>query len=273
MNNNSETHFTTGDFADICNVSKHTLFHYDDIGIFSPEIKDENGYRYYSISQLEVFDVISILKELDMPLKEIKAYLDKRSPQKLIELLERQEALIRNKIIYLKKIARLVQHKKNVTKKACEIDTDSISIMSMPTEYLIRTKATEGNLKSIALCVSKHIQFCEKHDIYSPNAIGGMLSMEDVQNRLDSKYSYFYSLVKTEPKNIPAFKKISGNYITAYHKGSYFTSGNTYGKVIDYALHNNLALSDFFYEDVLLDDLSVKGYDNYVLKISIMVKD
>ena len=33
---------TTGEFAKICNVKKHTLFHYDDIGLLKPDYYDEN---------------------------------------------------------------------------------------------------------------------------------------------------------------------------------------------------------------------------------------
>ena len=46
---------TTGEFAKICNVKKHTLFHYDDIGLLKPDYYDENGYRFYSYSQLNLF--------------------------------------------------------------------------------------------------------------------------------------------------------------------------------------------------------------------------
>ena len=35
---------TTGEFAKICNVKKHTLFHYDDIGLLKPDYYDKNGY-------------------------------------------------------------------------------------------------------------------------------------------------------------------------------------------------------------------------------------
>lgn len=48
-------HLTTGEFAKICNVKKHTLFHYDDIGLLKPDYYDENGYRFYSYSQLNLF--------------------------------------------------------------------------------------------------------------------------------------------------------------------------------------------------------------------------
>lgn len=77
-------YLTTGEFARLCGVSKHTLFHYDELGVFSPAVKAENGYRYYSMAQIDVFFVISTLKELDIPLREIKAYLDRRSPEELV---------------------------------------------------------------------------------------------------------------------------------------------------------------------------------------------
>ena len=68
----TEMRFTTGAFAALCGVTKHTLFHYDEIGIFSPAIRGENGYRYYAPVQVEVFQVISVLKEMGMPLADIK---------------------------------------------------------------------------------------------------------------------------------------------------------------------------------------------------------
>ena len=69
----NDMRFTTGEFAALCGVTKHTLFHYDEIGIFSPAIRGENGYRYYAPAQIEVFQVIAVLKELGKPLAEIRA--------------------------------------------------------------------------------------------------------------------------------------------------------------------------------------------------------
>lgn len=40
-------YMTTGEFAAAKGVSKDTLFHYDDIGLFCPEKVSENGYRLY----------------------------------------------------------------------------------------------------------------------------------------------------------------------------------------------------------------------------------
>jgi DNA-binding transcriptional MerR regulator len=52
-----------GEFSNICKVSTKTLRYYAEIGlIFSEEINSENGYRYYSIDQLETMLLINRLK-------------------------------------------------------------------------------------------------------------------------------------------------------------------------------------------------------------------
>ncbi|MBK5484907.1 MerR family transcriptional regulator [Peribacillus sp. TH16] len=97
VDGNSGKYFTTGEFAKLCNVKKQTLIHYDEIGLFSPDIKNEKGYRYYSYQQFEVFSVITLLKEVKMPLKEIKWFLTNRSPIELINLFKEKSIELEKK--------------------------------------------------------------------------------------------------------------------------------------------------------------------------------
>ena len=92
---------TTGEFARLAGTTKHTLFHYDKIGLLSPEWKLPNQYRYYSVSQLEIFDVICILKEIGMSLEEIKSYLDNRTPELFLELLKKETSAIELSLIHI----------------------------------------------------------------------------------------------------------------------------------------------------------------------------
>ena len=41
---------TTGELAKIMGITKETLFHYDEIGLFRPAIVLPNRYRYYEIT-------------------------------------------------------------------------------------------------------------------------------------------------------------------------------------------------------------------------------
>ena len=62
---------TTAQFAKLHGVNKRTLHYYDDIGLFSPRAKGENGYRFYDAAQSLDFEYIRMLKELNMSSDEI----------------------------------------------------------------------------------------------------------------------------------------------------------------------------------------------------------
>ena len=50
MLENRKKQFTIGQFAALHQINKKTLMWYDEIGLFRPAIKKENGYRYYRIA-------------------------------------------------------------------------------------------------------------------------------------------------------------------------------------------------------------------------------
>ncbi|WP_302823163.1 MerR family transcriptional regulator [uncultured Anaerotruncus sp.] len=125
-------YLTTGEFARLCGVSKHTLFHYDELGVFSPAVKAENGYRYYSMAQIDVFFVISTLKKLDIPLREIKAYLDRRSPEELVRLLQGEARLLDEKIRRLRRMKELIRRRRNSLKARSHPDRRAPASVHFP---------------------------------------------------------------------------------------------------------------------------------------------
>ena len=101
----------TGDFAKLCGTNKRTLIHYDEIGIFHPAYTDEKGYRYYSESQFDIFFTITWLRELGMPLKEIGAFLDHRTPDLLKDLLLEQQKEVLREEERLRRIRQVITTK------------------------------------------------------------------------------------------------------------------------------------------------------------------
>lgn len=91
-----------GEFSKICEVSTKTLRYYDEIGLIHPDqINPENGYRYYSISQLKKMLYINRLKSYHFSLEEIKEILDEEadpSEEKLRFALHRKRRDIQEKI-------------------------------------------------------------------------------------------------------------------------------------------------------------------------------
>ena len=115
-------YFTAGEFAAIHGMSKQTLLFYDKIGLIKPAYVDENNrYRYYSAKQMEVLDTISMLKEVGMPLAEIREYMDDRSVEGAILLLEKENEKLTEKIKKQRRINRRIKAKIAQLKEAAEI--------------------------------------------------------------------------------------------------------------------------------------------------------
>ena len=89
---------TTAQFAKLHGVNKRTLHYYDDIGLFSPRAKGENGYRFYDAAQSLDFEYIRMLKELNMSIDEIAAYCKAPTPARFLEIASAKEEEIGRQI-------------------------------------------------------------------------------------------------------------------------------------------------------------------------------
>lgn len=88
-------------------ISRQTLIHYDKIGLFRPEIVQENGYRGYSLRQIPFLREICYLRELDIPLEEIREHFAGRTPESAIAFLEHHARRIREE---QKRLETIRQH-------------------------------------------------------------------------------------------------------------------------------------------------------------------
>ncbi|MBP3568270.1 MAG: MerR family transcriptional regulator [Lachnospiraceae bacterium] len=67
---------TVHEVSQLAGISVRTLHHYDAIGLLSPTETTEAGYRLYDDDALARLQCILLFKELEFPLKDIKAILD-----------------------------------------------------------------------------------------------------------------------------------------------------------------------------------------------------
>lgn len=80
---------TIGQFARFNNISEQTLRYYDQINLLQPdEANEKTGYRYYKITQCATLDIITHMKSLGIPLKDIKTYLETNDIKWLMDTLD-----------------------------------------------------------------------------------------------------------------------------------------------------------------------------------------
>lgn len=273
MNESLQNTFSTGEFAALCGVTKHTLFHYDKIGIFSPEIKRENGYRYYTTAQYDTFLVISILRELGMPLQQIKEYLGRRSPEEFLQLIEEETRLIDQKIDQLRKNKHLMHQRAAYAREALAHPPGEITLRREPEEFLVTTGELDlpsEDDKGVVLAFSELIQSCEQLGVDAFYTVGGMVDPVQIRAGKCGEYSHYYVRLCEPSNNAAVIQKPAGVYLTAYHQGYYGSTLPTYQRLLTFGAQKGLSLIGPFYEDVLLDELALKDSDEYVLKISIL---
>jgi DNA-binding transcriptional MerR regulator len=69
----STAKLSIGDFSRMTYLSVKALRHYHDVGVLTPaEIDPDNGYRFYTPSQVGLAQMIRRLRDLGMPLEEVR---------------------------------------------------------------------------------------------------------------------------------------------------------------------------------------------------------
>ena len=72
---------SVGRFATMTHLSVKTLRHYHQVGLLEPaEIDPYTGYRYYTLDQLPTAQLIRRLRDLRMPVADVRAVLAASSP-------------------------------------------------------------------------------------------------------------------------------------------------------------------------------------------------
>src|SRR4051812_23025093 len=91
------TKLSIGDFSRMTYLSVKALRHYHDVGVLEPaEIDPSTGYRFYLPSQVGVAQMIRRLRELGLPLDDVRTILQAPDPDSrdaaLVAHLKRMEA-------------------------------------------------------------------------------------------------------------------------------------------------------------------------------------
>lgn len=212
-----------------------------------------------------------MLKELNVPLKEMKAYLDERTPEQLLYLSKQKIEEANQKIIKLNRIKHLLEETIICTNKGLHANCEEITIEEQEEQYLIRSKLlNEENTKDYIKWMLEYNYFESKTVSQDTSFVGTMLSRENIMNGNYANNSYFF--VKTSDISHSNAQKPKGLYAVAYHHGRYETIGKTYNKLMQYCDEGHLHIGAFSYEESLLDNIAMKDENDYITQIAVAVE-
>ncbi len=255
--------FTIGQFAQMHGINKKTLMWYDETDVFKPALIKENGYRYYSYSQSPTLETILLLRELDVPLDKVKNFMNKTTPQKLMNLFDEQLIAIDEDISRLKAIRKSLTYRKKELSTLVDLDLSQINIIEEEADQFAMIRITkdtswEKQLKMITEKTKKY-KVHNLHDV----SYGYMISTENLyRNEFDNYYAIFIK-VPGLPLEEDTYTKPKGTYLRAYCQGDYDKLILRYQELLVYAKQNHIKLTGYSFE---------KGINELVTGVSDMSK-
>ena len=267
-----------GEFSKICQVSTKTLRYYAEIGLILPnEINYENGYRYYSIEQLETMLFIKRLKVYNFSLEEIKIILQSEEfkDEKLyLSLIEKRKEIdkqvhelnmileeLNNDILNLKQGKSIMSYMENFDVKLVEIPTMNILYirkMVQQHEFPLEYANCFGELL-------KHIEDNKLTMTYPPMVL--FHSDEYSPFGLDTEFAI---PIKERVKGTRDFNP--GLCLKTVLNGSYSDLPSVYAKQLEYAEKEGYIGKDALFEVYVNDPTQVESENNLITEIYYPVK-
>ena len=265
--NKESLRLTTAQFAKLHNVNKRTLHYYDKIGLFSPNNKGENNYRYYDALQSINFEYIRMFKELNMTISEIKDYVENTNEKEFIKIIDEKSCEIEKEIKKLNRIKRLLNDKKKQLILSMEKENMTIQVIQCEQEELLTVPFAfkDEDLQNLFSYIK------EKWGIEQCRAgVGSYISLEKVKNKKFEEYDGLFtpSLSKTKEN----FIKTKGKYLCGYIKGGWDKLPKMYEKMLEYAKEKHLQLTGYAFEKGL-NDFAICNENEYVTQILIKIKE
>ena len=260
------------EFAALSGISRKNLIFYDEIGLFSPSVIGKNRYRYYAYRQLQTVNVIWALKEIGVPLKEIKTFLDRRTPDRLVALCHRQTARLQGEIDKLQQIMDMMRSIETVTGEARKVKTGKVEVIRMESRPLIMGPPVD---KTDAYTISNSLvdfyNFCSRNGLVHSYPVGSVTSREDLAEKKSFSPSFFFCPAKEHINRGMVTASPAGLYAVGFERGDYGAIDGLYRRILRHIGKNGLAVTGDGYEEYILNEIAVRDPAKFIARVAIPV--
>ena len=273
MHEKNNVLFTVGQFAKMHHINKRTLHYYDEIGLFQPAHKGENGYRYYTYLQSTALEFLLTLRELGMSIEEITQYMGHKNVESLTLIFEKKRREIDLTIERLQQTKAFLQEKERQLDESRKAQMGSIQIEERDAEYLALSEPIGGELDEIAFTEAwlAHTQNIGECRLYHRN-YGSMIHTKELLAGSFEQYACLYTKVDPHSRTEGLFCKPKGRYLVFYVQGDWDTLPQAYQTILDYVQQQGLTLTGYSYEEGL-NEMAVDQMQDYITKIEIQIQE
>lgn len=264
--NDRKITLTVGQMAALHGINKRTLHYYDQIHLFSPSVKGDNGYRYYTLEQIGDLEMILALRELGMSLRETEEAMDSDAGCVHRILADKIED-IDKRIESLKGMKRLLEARRQLAQLAAAAKPGMVERIVLSEERFQLSRPITGDGDEGYYEAMTDLIRHEGHYRLFNHDYGLMICCDKVLNGDCENYDRAYIKPLSAQAQAP-FIRPGGRYLRIVHKGHWQGIPQAYACLAAYARAHYLSLKGYAYERGLNETLS-SNLDKYVTEIVI----
>ncbi|MDO4544996.1 MAG: MerR family transcriptional regulator [Bacillota bacterium] len=265
--------FKIGEIAELFHLNIRTLRYYDEIGLLKPELVDEDtGYRYYSTTQFEQLNTIRYLRELKVPLTEIKGFLQYRDIDGVKKILTRQIKEAEEKQQELEIIKKKIRNRIGQIEAAETSRKDQPEILQLPRRKAVLLKYTTRPDSDLEY----PIRMLEKNTRQATIFLGKVGLSIEKKRMLTGDFGQYDSIFllldpgeEYEGKSITIVK---GDFAVIRFNGTHREAEKNYEKLTEHIRESGYRIAGDSLEITIIDAGFTRDESQYVTEIQIPVK-
>ena len=254
------------DFSELTGISQSKLRYYDEMKLFKPTKRDDNGYRYYSLPQTIAANCVNIMSSLNIPMKKYNEFKKEKSPELILELLQKQGSELNKELYRLQQAYALIHTYCEMIREGLQADEKAITtcwMASVSIELGAENDFSSGDFYDSFFVFLKQMA-AQRVDPAYP-AGGYYRDMDAFANQPGFPTRYF--------SHAPTGRDVkeAGKYLVGYTRGYYGNIGDLPQRMLAHASEHGLLTHGPVYEMYLHDEVAVEDPEQYLIQASVMV--
>ena len=258
---------TIKEFSQFTGIRQSTLRHYDEVKLFQPVMRGENGYRYYSAPQTIAVNLINVMHNVNIPIKKISEMKNQKSPESVLELLRKQELELNKELLSLQQAYAIIHTYCGLIQEGLLADERAINTRRMDA---VSIELGPDNDFSSGFFYDSFFRFIRQmadRRIDPAYPAGGYYEDIDAFMRAPGRPIRFFSHAPTGRDTIEA-----GDYLVGYTRGFYGKLGDLPARLLAYSKEHAYDFIGPVYEVYLHDEITVEDPESYLIQASVQVK-
>lgn len=264
--------YTIGEICQLYGLGADSLRYYEKKGLIHPKRLD-NGYRVYHLDEIWRLNIIKNLRKLDFSVDQIKMYLENRTLDSTVELIEKEIEIIEKEIEPLLALKNTLEKKREIFHQLKNVAIDGeVRYQQLEERRIIFVEKSLSKDEEVDLAFRE----LEKTDDAELSLLGnqdmGVLVAEKGLEKKDyTLYQKAFFFVQDPQK--PYHMSIApGDYATLLYRGSYLKSQRMFEKVVRDIENKGFLISGHAMEIYRLDIHSTSETSEFITEIQIPVK-